>query len=99
MGADWVGGVVNVSGSRSPYMRYADKSGFGKNPNPPNGARTARSATTISGANGPACKIVAKICYPNSPEASKVLRNVKRVQGPYSFELARSAAGNNVAGV
>lgn len=97
MGEDWVGSVVNISGDRSPYMRYSDKSGFSKDSAPPEGAKGNRSATQIHGANGPACKIVSKIVYPNSGEASSTLRNVKRVQGPYSFELARSAAGSSYA--
>lgn len=87
--------VVNMSGQRSPYMRYADKQGFGKNDNPADSARAHRGATEIRGANGPACKIVTTISYPNSPEASQTLRNVKRVQGPYSFELARAQAANS----
>jgi len=86
--------VVNISGQRSPYTKPATKEGFGKNDSPPNSAKSNKSATMIHNANGPRCFIAATISYPNSPEASKVQKNVKRVQGPYSFELARAQAAN-----
>lgn len=86
--------VVNISGQRSPYTKVAGKEGFGKNDNPPNSHKSNKGATLIRNANGPACRVVSKISYPNSPESGKTQRNVKRVQGPYSFELSRAQAGN-----
>jgi hypothetical protein len=100
MGEDYMSNVINMSGQRSPYMRYADRDKGTASGPPTMGAKGNRSQHTsvIRGGNGPACTIVAKICYPNAgAEAGKTLRNLKRVQGPYSFELARAAASNSSA--
>jgi hypothetical protein len=88
--------VVNISGQRSPYTKATGKKGFGKSGAiPGTGDKANKGASSMSGENpGPRCYIQEKIAYPNSPESAKVLRNTKRVQGPYSFELARSQAGN-----
>jgi hypothetical protein len=86
--------VVNISGQRSPYTKPEAKKGFAKG-SLPNSEHADRGASSMSGTNpGPRCYIQEKIAYPNSPESAKVLRNTKRVQGPYSFELARAQAGN-----
>lgn len=87
--------VVNISGQRSPYTKMEPKKGFSKDDaaaDPKDKANKGR--TMIRNAQGPRPSIQAKICYPNSGESAKVQRNVKRVQGPYSFELARAQAQN-----
>ena len=98
MGMDWMsGGVVNISGQRTPYTMPGVKEGFGKNASPPNSARPNRSQNSykIQDANGPRCRIVEKIAYAHvGAEAGKVYRNVKRVQGGSQFYSARAAAGN-----
>lgn len=89
--------VVNISGQRSKYTKPAAKEGFGKGGDVPGTGTKANKGVgpTATGENpGPRCYIQEKIAYPNSAESSKTLRNVKRVQGPYSFELARAQAGN-----
>lgn len=94
MGEDIVaGGVVNISGDRSPYTKTVVKQGFGKNDNPPNSQRTHKGSTVIRGAQGPRPTIVAKISYPNSPESGKTTRNVKPLHGPYSREMAAAGTG------
>ena len=87
--------VVNISGQRSPYTKPTTKEGFGKSGDGDLAHKSNKSATLIHNANGPRCFIAATISYPNSPEASKEQKNVKRVQGPYSFELARAQAANS----
>ena len=95
MGDDFItAGLINISGQRSPYTKVADKKGFGKSGTGDLAHKANKGATEIHDANGPRCYVAAKITYPNSPEAAKTQRNVKRVQGPYSFELARAQAAN-----
>lgn len=87
--------VVNISGQRSPYTKTTPKKSGKSGDIPGVGTDAHRGADSMSGTNpGPRCYIQEKISYPNSPESAKVLRNTKRVQGPYSFELARAQAGN-----
>lgn len=96
MGESIIGHVVNVSGQSSPYTK-AVKNKNNKSADPGGADKANRGATTASMGNemnGPGGKIVAKICYPNDPEQSKVLRNVKKVTGPTPFYGARKAAGN-----
>jgi hypothetical protein len=71
------------------------KKGFGKNDaaaDPSNKKNRGRSM--IRGGNGPRCRIVETIVYPNdAAESGKTYRNVKRVHGGSQFYAARAAAG------
>ena len=107
MGESIIGTVVNISGQRSPYTMPTGKKNTQAGPIPGVGDKKNKGRTELSQggapetahsgqypASGPRPHIQAKICYPNSGEGGKVYRNVKRVQGPYSFELARAQAGS-----
>lgn len=97
MGESIIGSVVNISGQRSPYTKVQPRDAGGARDGqvPGVGTKKNKKGTLIHNAHGPKPKIVATIVYPNSPEASKNLRNTKRVQGPYSFALARAQAANS----
>lgn len=68
--------VVNMSGARSPYTQTVPKHTEGRGASP-TGKKVNRGASMIHEANGPACKIVDKISYANSPEAGQTQRNTK----------------------
>ena len=106
MGESIIGSVVNISGQRSPYTKPTPKKNTQGGNVPGVGDKRNKGRTELSQggasestspypASGPRPSITAKICYPNSGgEAGKTQRNLKRVQGPYSFELARAMAAN-----
>jgi hypothetical protein len=88
--------IVNISGQKVPYTTAVGKQGFGKNSNPDLGSKANRGRSQIHGANGPRCRVVETIAYPNNAEDSgKTYRNVKRVRGGSQFYGARAAAGNS----
>lgn len=94
MGESIIGQVVNISGQRSPYTIPEGKKDHQAGPIPGVGDKKNKGRSMVQNAQGPEPTINAKICYPNSGEAGKTQRNVKRVQGPYASELA-AAAGNS----
>lgn len=57
------------------------------------GTKANKSGTQINEANGPACKVIAKIVYPTSPDAPRTVRLVKPAGGN-AFYGARNDAGN-----
>lgn len=68
--------VVNMSGMSSGYTQTAPKHTQGRGASP-TGSKKNRGASMIHEANGPACRIVDKISYPNSPESGQTQRNTK----------------------
>ena len=93
MGESLIGQIVNISGDRTPYTTQVAKKS-GKNSNPNLGSKANRGRSMIRNANGPACHIVTTISYPNSGEAGKTSRNMRRVRGGSQFYGARAAAQN-----
>lgn len=72
--------VVNLSGQRSPYtMPGKGRGSVSTDKDPGAGTKANRSASLIKEAQGPVCKPQQKISFPNSPEASKIQRNVRTV--------------------
>lgn len=71
--------LVNVSGNRSPYTMPVARKGPKQDNDVNVGTKKNRSASLIHEANGPACTIVAKICYPNAPEHNQTQRGLKTV--------------------
>jgi hypothetical protein len=94
MGESLIGQIVNISGDRTPYTKPMAKKGFGKSGTGDPGRKANRGRSMIRNANGPACHIVTTIAYPNSGEAGKTFRNMKRVTGGNQFYSARAAASN-----
>jgi hypothetical protein len=68
------GHVVNMSGQRSPYTKTAPKQGPTSDAPDSVGGNRSQVAKDY---NGPKFAPQTTICYPNAPEASATLRNVK----------------------
>lgn len=89
--------VCNLSGQRSRYtMQGKGVGSVTSDADPAIGTKANRRGREIKDANGPSCKIQAKISFPNSPEASNTGRNVKTVPsaiGNRDFWQKRSEGG------
>jgi hypothetical protein len=97
MGDDWITQLVNVSGAPSKYTKPMAKKNTQSGEAPGVGAGKAnKGKSLIHNANGPACTIVAKICYPNAEGSNQTLRSIRRVRpgGTGGFLGGRGAAGN-----
>jgi|HubBroStandDraft_6_1064221.scaffolds.fasta_scaffold1054364_2 hypothetical protein len=68
------GSVINMSGQRSPYTKTRPKQG--PRSDAPDSVGGARSQVAKD-YDGPRCAPVTTIAYPNSPEASGTMRNVR----------------------
>jgi hypothetical protein len=95
MGDDWITSTFNNrSGASSSYTKTQPRKNTQSGDIPGVGTKADKSAVTMSGTNpGIGPHIQATICYPNSPEKAKVLRQVKPMSGS-GFYGARGAAGN-----
>lgn len=98
MGDDWITQLVNVSGAPSKNTKPVAKKNTqsGEAPGVGSGKANKGQGSTIKNANGPACTIVAKICYPNAEGSNQTLRSIRRVRpgGTGGFSGGRGAAGN-----
>ena len=101
MGEDYVTDhLINASGNRSPYTLPVAKKATTTDQGPL-GAKANRSASLIREANGPACTPVARISYPNSPEASQTQRGMRTIPskaglGDFVVARGRDNAGNRI---
>jgi hypothetical protein len=95
MGDDYVTDhLVNISGQRSAYTMPVGKKSTTTDQGPLGGKAT-RSASLIHEANGPACTPIARISYPNSPEAKNVGRGMKTVPSSMGNRDFWGARGDN----
>lgn len=101
MGDDYVTDhLVNISGDRSPYTMPVAKKQTTTDQGPL-GGKANRSASLIHEANGPACTPIARISYPNAPEASNTQRGMRTMPskagvGDFVVAAGRDNAGNRV---
>lgn len=95
MGESLLSSVVNLSGKSSPYTETVAKKNHQAGEIPGSGDKKNRGSNVIRNAEGPAHKIVAKICYPNAQaEAGQTYRSVKRVRPSGGFYDERARQGN-----
>jgi hypothetical protein len=83
------------SGERSPYTIDEPRLKGGPTSSmPQEGPKGNRSGTLIHEANGPACKIISKIDYPNAEGVNQQGRNVRLMTRGTQFGAARASAEN-----
>ena len=91
-----VGSIVNISGQRSPYMQARPRNGPSADGEAENPGR--RTGFQIEG-NGPQCRPMTTISYPNAPEhaqTGRALRPLPPAVGHSDFWDRRTEASGQV---